>query len=95
MNFVPPPANSPAKMAGLPANGSRQSGILPFILPKWQEAEAAFGWTNATRQFSRQSVASAGLREAAGESRAVLLEEYLEDVRKPGVVAQLHPHARV
>ncbi len=39
MNFVIYPANVPAKLAGLPASGSRQFGILPFILPNWQEAE--------------------------------------------------------
>jgi hypothetical protein len=56
MNFVNHPANSPAKLAGLPASGNRQSGILPFILPNWQEAEGALGRNSATRQFSRQSV---------------------------------------
>jgi hypothetical protein len=61
MNVVIHPANSPAKLAGFPANGRQQSRILPFILPNWQEAAAAFGRESATRQFSRQSVASDGV----------------------------------
>jgi len=61
MNVVIHPANSPAKLAGFPANGRQQSRILPFILPNWQEAASAFGRKSAMRQFSRQSVASDGV----------------------------------
>jgi len=57
MSFIIHPANSPAKLAGLPASGSRQFGILPFILPKWQEAAAAYGQNRAARQFSRRGMA--------------------------------------
>ncbi|MDD5676574.1 MAG: hypothetical protein PHW60_01105 [Kiritimatiellae bacterium] len=51
MNFISHPANSYAKMAGLPANRRSRTRILPFSLPEWQETQATTGWKHAARHF--------------------------------------------
>jgi hypothetical protein len=62
------PTLIPAKCRDFIAAAFTQRPILPFILPKWQEAEAAYGQNRAARQFSRQSVASAEALAACNPS---------------------------
>jgi len=51
MNLIYQSANSSAKMAGFWVTRSPRTGILPFILPKWQEAQIASVWSNASRHI--------------------------------------------